>query len=166
MNGTIGKMPAFRTSTDTVPTSRSTRVKVASTAPSSLTSHAIRTSPVFRGKFVLSTFLNTPPPPPLPNVPTLEESNKGASSAPNLQLPRGPAPSWRPTPSERPPPGATIQQWLETLNVLVSLLENSRPDLRGHSSHVARLSRKFCERLGLAERDADEIVAALHRQGR
>ncbi len=42
----------------------------------SLTSVATRTSPVFRGKFVLSTFLNTPPPPPLPNVPTLEESNK------------------------------------------------------------------------------------------
>ena len=42
----------------------------------SLTSVATRTSPVFRGKFVLTTFLNTPPPPPLPNVPTLEESNK------------------------------------------------------------------------------------------
>jgi len=42
----------------------------------SLTSVATRTSPVYRGKYVLSTFLNTPPPPPLPNVPTLEESNK------------------------------------------------------------------------------------------
>jgi mono/diheme cytochrome c family protein len=42
----------------------------------SLTSVATRTSPVFRGKFILTTFLNTPPPPPLPNVPTLEESNK------------------------------------------------------------------------------------------
>jgi mono/diheme cytochrome c family protein len=45
----------------------------------SLTSVATRTSPVFRGKFVLTTFLNTPPPPPLPNVPTLEESNKEAA---------------------------------------------------------------------------------------
>jgi hypothetical protein len=42
----------------------------------SLTSVATRTSPVYRGKYVLTTFLNTPPPPPLPNVPTLEESNK------------------------------------------------------------------------------------------
>src|SRR5688500_15538960 len=42
----------------------------------SLTSVATRTSPVYRGKYVLSTFLNTPPPPPLPNVPTLEASNK------------------------------------------------------------------------------------------
>jgi mono/diheme cytochrome c family protein len=48
----------------------------------SLTSVATRTSPVYRGKFVLATFLNTPPPPPLPNVPTLEESNKDAATAP------------------------------------------------------------------------------------
>jgi hypothetical protein len=48
----------------------------------SLTSVATRTSPVYRGKFVLSTLMNTPPPPPLPNVPTLEESAKGAKTAP------------------------------------------------------------------------------------
>jgi mono/diheme cytochrome c family protein len=48
----------------------------------SMTAVATRTSPVFRGKYVLSTFLNTPPPPPPPNVPTLEESNKGTESAP------------------------------------------------------------------------------------
>ncbi len=48
----------------------------------SLTSVATRTSPVLRGKFVLSTFLNTPPPPPPPNVPTLEESSKGAAAKP------------------------------------------------------------------------------------
>jgi hypothetical protein len=42
----------------------------------SMTSVATRTSPVFRGKYVLSTFLNTPPPPPPPNVPSLDESNK------------------------------------------------------------------------------------------
>ena len=47
----------------------------------SLTSVATRTSPVFRGKFVLTTFLNTPPPPPPPNVPTLEESNKERDAA-------------------------------------------------------------------------------------
>jgi len=47
----------------------------------SMTSVATRTSPVFRGKFVLSTFLNTPPPPPLPNVPSLDETAK-ADAAP------------------------------------------------------------------------------------
>ena len=46
----------------------------------SLTSVATRTSPVFRGKYVLSTLLNTPPPQPPPNVPTLDESNKGAAT--------------------------------------------------------------------------------------
>jgi mono/diheme cytochrome c family protein len=48
----------------------------------SLTSVATRTSPVYRGKFVLTTFMNTPPPPPLPNEPTLEEAAKGAKTAP------------------------------------------------------------------------------------
>jgi hypothetical protein len=48
----------------------------------SLTSVATRTSPVLRGKFILTTFLNTPPPPPPANVPTLEESSEGAKAAP------------------------------------------------------------------------------------
>ncbi len=47
-----------------------------------MTSVATRTSPVFRGKYVLSTFLDTPPAPPPPNVPTLEESNKGVAALP------------------------------------------------------------------------------------
>jgi hypothetical protein len=40
----------------------------------SLTSVANRTSPVLRGKFVISNLLNTPPLPPPPVVPALEES--------------------------------------------------------------------------------------------
>ena len=48
----------------------------------SLTALATRTSPVFRGKYVLITFLDTPPLPPPPNVPTLEESNKETSLVP------------------------------------------------------------------------------------
>jgi mono/diheme cytochrome c family protein len=47
-----------------------------------MTSVATRTSPVYRGKYVLSTFFNTPPPPAPPNVPTLDESNKAASTLP------------------------------------------------------------------------------------
>ncbi len=38
---------------------------------------------------------------------------------------------------------------LELLNVFVSLLENSRQDLRGHSAHVARLARRLVERINL-----------------
>jgi len=36
------------------------------------TSHATRTSPVLRGKWVMEVLLNTPPPPPPPGVPDLE----------------------------------------------------------------------------------------------
>lgn len=43
-----------------------------------VTSYATRTSPVLRGKFILSNFLGTPPPEPPPNVPALKENNEGA----------------------------------------------------------------------------------------
>jgi hypothetical protein len=42
------------------------------------TSHATRTSPVLRGKWVMEVLLNTPPPPPPPGVPDLEQT-EGAS---------------------------------------------------------------------------------------
>jgi hypothetical protein len=38
-----------------------------------ITSQPVRTSPVFRGKWILETLLGTPPPPPPPNVPALPE---------------------------------------------------------------------------------------------
>ena len=38
------------------------------------TSHAARTSPVLRGKWVMEVFLGSPPPPPPPDVPDLEET--------------------------------------------------------------------------------------------
>ncbi len=41
-----------------------------------LTSHAGRTSPVLRGKWVMEVLMGTPPPPPPPNVPTLEETDE------------------------------------------------------------------------------------------
>ncbi|MGI9625897.1 MAG: DUF1592 domain-containing protein [Longimicrobiales bacterium] len=39
-----------------------------------LTSHADRTSPVLRGKWVMEVLLGSPPPPPPPDVPELEET--------------------------------------------------------------------------------------------
>ncbi|HWP36607.1 MAG TPA: DUF1592 domain-containing protein [Gemmatimonadales bacterium] len=39
-----------------------------------LTSHADRTSPVLRGKWVMEVLLGTPPPPPPPNVPAFEQT--------------------------------------------------------------------------------------------
>ena len=43
-----------------------------------MTSHAIRTSPVFRGKWVLMNVLGTPPPEPPPNVPALVDKKTQA----------------------------------------------------------------------------------------
>ena len=43
-----------------------------------LTSHAIRTSPVLRGKWILNTILGTPPPDPPPNVPALVDQKTQA----------------------------------------------------------------------------------------
>lgn len=50
--------------------------------------------------------------------------------------------------------------YLETLNVLVSLIEQTRPDLRGHSAHVARLIKKIGERIGLSEVQKSHLVMA------
>jgi hypothetical protein len=41
-----------------------------------VTSHATRTSPVVRGKWILDNILNAPPPPPPANVPPLPESEE------------------------------------------------------------------------------------------
>ncbi len=56
-------------------------------------------------------------------------------------------------------PGANF---LELLNVLVSLIESGRPDLRGHSSQVARLARRMAETMSLDPSAADALVAAAY----
>lgn len=43
-----------------------------------LTSHADRTSPVLRGKWVMEVLMGTPPPPPPPGVPDLDETEAAA----------------------------------------------------------------------------------------
>ena len=45
----------------------------------SVTSYATRTSPVIRGVWVLSNIFGAPPPPPLPDVPALEENEVAAN---------------------------------------------------------------------------------------
>lgn len=64
--------------------------------------------------------------------------------------------------------GVTSRPYLQTLNVLVSLLEQTRPDLRGHSAHVARLIGKISERIGLSETQtaAYQIAAYVHDLGK
>jgi hypothetical protein len=43
----------------------------------SVTSYSTRTSPTIRGKWLLENILGAPVPPPPPNIPALEASNKG-----------------------------------------------------------------------------------------
>jgi response regulator RpfG family c-di-GMP phosphodiesterase len=50
----------------------------------------------------------------------------------------------------------------ELLNVLVSLLENGRQELRGHSAAVARLARRVGERIKLPKETIGAIVTAAH----
>jgi hypothetical protein len=45
----------------------------------SVTSYATRTSPIIRGVYVLDNLFGAPPPPPLPNVPALDEGTVSAS---------------------------------------------------------------------------------------
>ena len=44
-----------------------------------VTSYATRTSPIIRGVWVLGSIFGAPPPPPLPNVPSLDESTVSAN---------------------------------------------------------------------------------------
>ena len=51
-----------------------------------VSSYSTRTSPVFRGKWVLENLLNAPPPPPPPGVPPLDESKVGQSATLRQQM--------------------------------------------------------------------------------
>jgi response regulator RpfG family c-di-GMP phosphodiesterase len=61
-----------------------------------------------------------------------------------------------------PPAGITFHDYLETLNVMVALLENDRGELRGHSVQVARICRRMCDRLGLSPNESDGIIIAAY----
>ncbi len=51
---------------------------------------------------------------------------------------------------------------LELLTVMVSLLENTRQELRGHSSQVARMVRRVAERMGLEKSETLSFMLAAY----
>lgn len=59
-------------------------------------------------------------------------------------------------------------EFLELLNVMISLLESARQDLRGHSSQVARLTRRILERINVPPATMNALTAAayLHDLGK
>ncbi|HBQ16208.1 MAG TPA: response regulator [Myxococcales bacterium] len=65
-------------------------------------------------------------------------------------------------------PRVSLDDYLETLNVFVSLLDRDRGELRGHSGQVARLCRLVAERVGLsgADRHALVVAAYIHDLGK
>ncbi len=65
--------------------------------------------------------------------------------------------------SERGAPSALLDDTtIELLTVMVSLLENTRQELRGHSSQVARLLRRIAERMSLDRNETYAVMVAGH----
>ncbi len=64
--------------------------------------------------------------------------------------------------------GASYVSSVEVVNVLVSLLENQRQELRGHSAQVSRLMQKVGEHMGLESGDvyALRLAGLLHDVGK
>ncbi len=58
--------------------------------------------------------------------------------------------------------GVGSASFVELMNVLVSLIENARPDLKGHSAQVARLMRRMAEKMGLEPAGTAALVAAAY----
>lgn len=69
---------------------------------------------------------------------------------------------------ESAPSGVSREDYLETLNVFVSLLEQDRGQLRGHSGTVARLCRMIADRAEMPSesRHALLVAAYLHDVGK
>lgn len=84
-----------------------------------------------------------PEPPPAPREPSTFDSVHAPPSEPTRQ-------------------SLQNDTTIELLTVMVSLLENTRSELRGHSSQVARLLRRVAERMSLDRDETFAVVVAGH----
>ncbi len=108
------------------------------------------------------------PPPPVAAAP---KPSPAPPARPRLTPPPPAPPAARRTPSVKnlaaaaaavgpSDKGVSGASFVELLNVLVSLLESSRADLRGHSAQVARLMRRMGEKLSLEPGATAMLVAS------
>jgi len=98
---------------------------------------------------------------------TSDELSKPAPTSAPKSMPRvqPPAPPIKPDVEHE---GASYVSSVELVNVLVSLLENQRQELRGHSAQVSRLMQKVGDHMGLEGADvyALRLAGLLHDVGK
>jgi response regulator RpfG family c-di-GMP phosphodiesterase len=102
-----------------------------------------------------------PAPPPLPARAVAAQVAAAPAPPPSIALSSGP-PSTMLTSVALPGTAQGGSSFVDLLNVLVSLLESSRTDLRGHSAQVARLARRLAEKLNLDASMTASVVCASH----
>jgi response regulator RpfG family c-di-GMP phosphodiesterase len=121
--------------------------------------------------------LSVPPPPPLTGMPgPLPKAPRVPSAREPVELGSLPpaavtsvAPRGRQSPGTQPPSSEVARlnvlqhdTTIDLFTVMVSLLENSRQELRGHSSQVARLLRRVAERMNLDRAETQAMIVAGH----
>ncbi|HSY25398.1 MAG TPA: DUF4388 domain-containing protein [Polyangiaceae bacterium] len=105
-------------------------------------------------------------------VRTAKPGGPPSAAQPRVAKVLDPPPPPPPVAAQAPAPpadkGVAGASFVELLHVLVSLLETSRADLRGHSAQVARLARRMAERMQLdAGTTAMSVAAAfIHDLGK
>ncbi len=81
---------------------------------------------------------------------------------PRHTAPPAPPPLPPPLPARALPVASQSESFLVLLNVLVSLLEQPRNELRGHSAQVSRLVRRMAERMSIDAAATHALVAAAY----
>ena len=116
--------------------------------------------------------LDDRPPAPPPRVESKKEPPPVPTPARPPPAPAPPAPVEREASLAPPDRGRTQKvsdaSFVELLHVLVSLLESTRSDLRGHSAEVGRLVRRLGDKLGLESASTAMLVvsAFIHDLGK
>jgi len=113
---------------------------------------------VTRGQRFAPTAQRAPePPPPPPPV-----ARNDPAPGPRVPVAAPAPPSVSVSARARTDPGVVyaFDEVLELMNVLVTMIEADRPDLRGHSGQVARLTKRIGEKMAIPSKVTAGYVAA------